>query len=361
MTPTWSRWKRRPLGSGRRALDAQGLALAEDGTFWVGDNYGPFIYHFNPRGELLGEIRPPAAFIPRAASGAVAERRIAFGSILAERETLLYGRRPGCGFEGVSLTPDSKLLFAILKRPLAQDSSEATAGNATNTRLLVFDADASSPAFGALKREYVYALHTVSCGEPGTEEATSVTDLIALNEHQFLVLETDPFGRNAEDQDKRGEAPKFKKVMFADTDGAADIAGTGYDIEPGLPGSLTLSGKILPSNPKPIISFELVNLLDYGELSKFGLNAKSEAAGDHDSLSRKWSGLALVPLNDAGAPDDFLLLVGNDNEFRAHQVYSGGAIVARHLHAADSLLLAWRVTIPGAKLLAAGNTDNSPD
>jgi hypothetical protein len=37
-----------------------------DGTFFISDEYGPIIYHFSSKGELIEMFSPPAALIPRA-------------------------------------------------------------------------------------------------------------------------------------------------------------------------------------------------------------------------------------------------------------------------------------------------------
>lgn len=43
-----------------RARRRGGVVLARDGTFFVSDEYGPYIYGFSPRSRMLGAIRPPA-------------------------------------------------------------------------------------------------------------------------------------------------------------------------------------------------------------------------------------------------------------------------------------------------------------
>jgi len=51
-------------GGTRACLDPEGLVLDPDGGFWISDEYGPFIYHFNQNGKLTRAIKPPDAFIP---------------------------------------------------------------------------------------------------------------------------------------------------------------------------------------------------------------------------------------------------------------------------------------------------------
>lgn len=51
-------------GGFHMSLDSEGLALGVDGTFWISDEYGPYIYQYSSEGVLLQAIAPPDAFIP---------------------------------------------------------------------------------------------------------------------------------------------------------------------------------------------------------------------------------------------------------------------------------------------------------
>ena len=51
--------------NGRVSIDAESLALLPDGGFFIGDEYGPYVYRFSATGRLLAAIRPPEAFIPQ--------------------------------------------------------------------------------------------------------------------------------------------------------------------------------------------------------------------------------------------------------------------------------------------------------
>src|SRR6185503_17510782 len=64
---------------------------------------------------------------------------------------------------------------------------------------------------------------------------------------------------------------------------------------------------------------------------------------DDNTISEKWEGLAILPLNDPAAPNDFLLLVGNDNDFRASTVYHNGVVVGTNALTIDSMMLAFRI------------------
>ena len=53
-------------GAGGKAItiDAEALVLAEDGGFWVSDEYGPYIYKFDRKGKLTSAVAPPDALLP---------------------------------------------------------------------------------------------------------------------------------------------------------------------------------------------------------------------------------------------------------------------------------------------------------
>jgi hypothetical protein len=95
----------------------------------------------------------------------------------------------------------------------------------------------------------------------------------------------------------------------------------------------------------PVARHDFVSLIDTNQLARFGLNA--DATRDTNSISEKWEAITLVPLNDPSAPDDHLMLVGNDNDFKAAVVYHNGVPVGTNTVAVDTMVLAWRVTLPG--------------
>jgi hypothetical protein len=54
-----------PLASnGRVSIDTESLVLLPDGSFFIGDEYGPYLYRFSPTGRMLAAVRPPNAFLP---------------------------------------------------------------------------------------------------------------------------------------------------------------------------------------------------------------------------------------------------------------------------------------------------------
>jgi len=339
------------LGAGRRSIDAEGMVKMSDGTFYISDEYGPLIYHFDRKGHLLDTIAPPAALIPR--EGANFGSRVNdFGASAITDATTgrpESGRNDNRGLEGLTVTPDETRLIAVLQSPTIQDSgSGGTQRNtAINTRILYIDIVPDSITFGRVVEEYVYELHTTTAPDPEGVRQTPISEILAVNNHILLVLERDGYGRGQIEAGRDTVVPQFKKVRLLDTAGATNIAGTGYDLEKGAAGALVLPFNALPASVVAVATHDLVDLLDTAQLAKFGLNVKSHAASDNNTIGEKWEGLAVVPLNDSSAPDDYLLLVGNDNDFKAATVIHNGQVVGTNTATLDNILLAWRVTLPG--------------
>ena len=98
------------------------------------------------------------------------------------------------------MTPDGKTLVGIMQAPLIQDAGKTDPANKT-VRIVTIDI-----ASGATK-EYAYNLTTGS----------GVSDIVALNDHQFLVDERDGNGR------ANGNDAVAKQLFIIDTNGATDV------------------------------------------------------------------------------------------------------------------------------------------
>ena len=48
----------RELGTDPDGLDSEGLVALRDGTFWISDEYGPWLVHFDPKGRTLERVGP---------------------------------------------------------------------------------------------------------------------------------------------------------------------------------------------------------------------------------------------------------------------------------------------------------------
>ena len=333
----WPQSPTNSLGQGRRSLDPEGLTRAADGTWYVSDEYGPSIFHFDANGVLLGRLFAPEAFIPKRGNYP--------GATFFGNGAITTGRVRNRGFEGLTLTPDGRRLVAALQSPLQQDGSAST--NGQNTRLLFFDVENGSPTHGRVVAEYVYQL-TLK-GNATTSRQTLASEILALNSELFLVMERDSLGLG----DNGIAVPNYKAAVLVSTSGATNIANTGYDLERGGPGALILPTNTVLSGIAPVARLDLVQLITTNELARFSLNLNTNK--DANTLSEKWEGLGLMPLNDPAAPDDYLLLAMNDNDFTSTNVYQNGVLVGTNALTIDNMILAYRVSLPGVGAAAPAN------
>ena len=314
-------------GQGRRSLDGEGIVRTRDGGYWISDEYGPMILRFDSNGVLQASLPIPASLQPQQGGTNIFQ---------AASTVNTSGRRPNRGMEGLSITPDGRRLFAMLQSPNIQDGGANNLSQ--NTRLLVYDIEAGSPNQNKVIGHYVYQLTLL--GSTTTNRHTPVSAVFALNDHQMLVLERDGIGLGG-----TPGAPIYKQVVLADLTGATSLTGTGYDLALGTIGQSNLPLGLTVAGVVPVARHDFVSIIDTNQLARFGLNAS--ATRDTNSISEKWEAVTLVPLNDPAAPDDFLLLVGNDNDFKAPVVYHNGVPVGTNVVILDTMLLAWRVTLPG--------------
>lgn len=335
-------------------FDSEALVLRADGSGFIGDEYGANIYHFNAAKQIDGVITPPAAVQPHAPAGT-----LNFNSGSAP----VNGRRNNQGMEGVSLSPDGTRLFALLQSATVQDTVPGATGNSgrLNTRLLIYDVSGGNNTPSTPVGEYVLRLPTYTQnGGGGAVNATAAqSEIVVLNDHQFLVLSRDGNGLGT----GSANPAVFKSVLLVDLNGATNIAGQ-FDTEAA---SILSAGALNPSIT-PLSSAEALNLLNTAELSRFGFNLNN-AAPDRLTLSEKIEGMSLVSALDPNAPNDYFLFVANDNDFITangqmpqadggkftYDAVTGQARLAEN----DTVFLAYRVTVVpepgiGALLLAAG-------
>lgn len=172
-------------------FDPESMQVAPDGTFWFGDEFGPFLLHTDGTGRLLhAPVPTPGVKAP-------------------QNPTLAAGETPNLassrGFEGMAISPNGKHLYPMLEGSTAEDKA---AGLGSDLRIyeVAVDHDTGATFTGELWR---YRME-----HPGN----SLGDFIAVNHHQFLVIERDQ---------GEGSTARFKAVFLVDLkdrdhDGYAD-------------------------------------------------------------------------------------------------------------------------------------------
>ncbi len=317
--------------NGRLALDAEGVVVNADGSIWVSDEYGPYIFRFTADGRLVSAIRPPEAIVPkRGGADSFASNNPGPGQAAPVPADPATGRQNNQGLEGLSVSPDGRTLFALLQSAARQDGGTGGTGPRRHTRLLAYDLTvAGNPT---LKGEYVVALPTFPLGTATRVPAQS--EMLAINNTQFLVLARDGNGRGI-----ANPTSLYRSILVYDISSATNIAGTAYDTTttPIAPGGVLAAGII------PATSAVLVDMNNAAQLAKFGLN--NGPVDNANTLSEKWEALALVPAFDPSAPNDWFLFVGNDNDFITTNGFQDGAPYAAAIDN-DNMVLVYRVTIP---------------
>jgi len=180
-------------------LDSEGLRLARDGrSVFVSDEYGPHLYRFDrSTGERLAVITLPAGL-------AVAHPGQAGD---AETKANTSGRVANKGMEGLAITPDGSHLIGAMQSPLIQDGGVA----AGTTRIVMIDLKTGEI------RQYAYPLDAV--GTADKPKYADISEIIAVNDHQFLVDEHDGKGLG------NGKVAQMKRLYLIDLDGAAEVSG----------------------------------------------------------------------------------------------------------------------------------------
>ncbi|NBA85176.1 esterase-like activity of phytase family protein [Emticicia sp. CRIBPO] len=189
-----------PLSPSVDGLDSEGMAMAADGSFWISDEYGPHLIHFDKTGKTIEKINPFS-------SG----RKLPL---------VLAKRRPNRGMEGLTITPDGKTLVGIMQFPLYNPSSAAVA-NSLVIRIVTFDITSGET------KQFVYMMDNTTL--------QAVSEITAIDKNNFLVLERD--GLFATEANK---ATVFKKIFKISLTGATDISDAANGVNGKLFGGKTV-------------------------------------------------------------------------------------------------------------------------
>ena len=172
-------------------FDTEGIRVSNDGlSVFISDEYGPYVYQFN---RLTGiRVRSYALPTPFYVTSL---RPVGADEISGNT----VGRTANKGMEGLAITPDGNTLVGIMQNALIQDANE---GATKLLRIVTIDVDSGHT------RQYGYLLTTGS----------GVSEIVALNNHEFLVDERDGKGRGD------GSNAKVKQLFKIDLAGAVDIS-----------------------------------------------------------------------------------------------------------------------------------------
>jgi phytase-like protein len=165
-------------------IDSEGLRVMGDGTFWVSDEYGPFLTHFDRSGVTLEQNSPCSGPNPLPA--------------------VLVHRQPNKGMEGLAAVEGGNVLVGIVQNPL-DNPTHAAIKNSSVLRIVVMDVQHHT------SKQYVYLLDQPSYGASEIASVSPTTFLVDERDGKFL-------------NDAVGGPSVQKKIYLIDITGATDIS-----------------------------------------------------------------------------------------------------------------------------------------
>jgi hypothetical protein len=325
-----------PSAGGKISLDDEGVVRMADGSFWVSDEYGPYIYHFSADGALQGAIQPPQALIPmRGGVENFSSANPPKGGAVPKPKDPEIGRQNNQGLEGLSMSADGKTLYALLQSATIQDGGKAGGGSPDryNTRFFSYDiSDVKAPKLAA---EYVLQLPRFKDAK-GKQLVAAQSEIHALDDHRFLVIARD----SGHGSGLKDSSSVYRSIDLFDTTGATNIAGTDFDgTKPVAP-----EGKLDPS-VTPVKYARFIDMNDNTQLNRFGLH--NGEPNDTNALYEKWEAMALLPVLDDASPNDYFLVIASDNDFLTQNGSMQGMPYKDSSGAnVDSVVLVYRISLP---------------
>ncbi len=180
-------------------FDVEGIARAKNGTYYFGEEFGPFLFHTDAAGRLLAApalapnltgvgsnplVQSPDYPAPSAGS-----------PLPAKGATNAQGSG---GFEGITISPDGTRVYTLLEKSLL--------GDGAGQRRVINVYDTATDTF--LATSFGYRIGDPNGGNNGIDPVNnSIGDMVAINDHEILVLERDQ---------NQGAAARFKRVYKID-------------------------------------------------------------------------------------------------------------------------------------------------
>lgn len=258
-----------PLGL---AFDPEGLVVnPHTGHLLVSDEYGPSLVEINRAGQVVRRFKVPANLLPRDAATGVVNHASDAGNTA--------GKRTNRGFEGLAISPDGRVVYAMLQSAMLDEGGS----NGTVNRIVAFDTRSARPL-----AQYAYVME-------GSSQGRGISALVALNEHEFLVLERNNRGLGV---DATLASPN-KKVFRISLKGATDVSH--LNLATAAAGSYTPVSKVAT----PWLDLAAAGTLAHPSLAALG-----------GVSPEKWEGLAIGPRLKDGS---YLVLAGTDNDYSVTQ------------------------------------------
>lgn len=186
---------------GGELIDPEAIRFdPSDGSIWwtsEGDRalgLHPFIRQAKKDGSVIGTLPTPGMF-----------------KMSSTQQT---GARQNLSYEALTFAKDGNSVWQVMEGPTYQDGAPTTASTGAVTRISRYGRD------GKVLMQYAYSIDAVPFApSPGGVAENGVSEMLAVNDHQFLLLE------RAVVQTSAAGAFKFSlRIVEIDIDGATDIS-----------------------------------------------------------------------------------------------------------------------------------------
>jgi hypothetical protein len=166
------------LGADPSGADTEAIAALKDGSFWIGDEYGPSLLKVAPDGHIIQR------WVPKGLEAFLEDSRYRVDAVLPK---IAARRRLNRGFEALAISPDERWIYVVFQSALAHPDDAAHERGRT---VRIWKLDASS---GKVAAQYLYPLDKPETfARDGSEAKWSdvkVCEAVALAHDRLLLLE----------------------------------------------------------------------------------------------------------------------------------------------------------------------------
>jgi len=166
-------------------FDIESFVIDQTGDIWVGDEFGPYILHFDSNGTLLDAPISTPNINAMGNLDTTTEVRSPDNPFLSAPEEANIGRTGG--FEGMAFRPSGYMLYPLLEKSVETDPADA---------LRIYGFQPDGPDFADFVGFYRKTVSNHAIG-----------DFTPINDKEYLVIERDS---------AQGATAQFKKIFKID-------------------------------------------------------------------------------------------------------------------------------------------------
>lgn len=156
-------------------FDVESIARDVDGTYWVGEEFGPFILHFDSDGTLIDEpIEHPVLKSPQ------------HPAALAQPALATHGQSRG--YESLAFGPARRYLYAVPESAPSIDSLRPVPGDERVLEIYQFDPRSA---------EYTGVSYKYKKDGEESENGVVIGDMTNVGGDKYVLIERDNFGLDA--------------------------------------------------------------------------------------------------------------------------------------------------------------------